>query len=145
MAISRYLVQESSAGNVVGGVVLVRSSIDDANGRIGEPGREPIGLGQQLRMGVATLTDGKRGHGPFRSVWGTEVTMESVDGSGPLHGVAVWPMDGDLRDRYRPSNLGSRFSTKERTPSRRSSDSVTKGSAISDHCSALSKSIVEVL
>ena len=55
-----------STGNVAASVVLVRTSIDDANRRIGQTIGEPIGLGQQLRMRVAALSN-RNGHAPLRS------------------------------------------------------------------------------
>ena len=47
--------------NMVAGVGRVRTSIDDANCRIGQATGEPIGLGEQLRMRVAALKNGN-GH-----------------------------------------------------------------------------------
>ena len=51
----------NGTGNVAASLVLVRTSINDANRRIGRATGEPIGLGQQLRMRVAALTNGN-GH-----------------------------------------------------------------------------------
>ena len=54
-------IKVNGTGNVVASVVLVRPSIDDANRRIGQVTGEPNGLGQELRMTVAALTN-RNGH-----------------------------------------------------------------------------------
>jgi len=53
-------IEANSTGDVAAIVLLVRTSINDTNRRIGQAIGEPIGLGQQLRMSVSALTNRNR-------------------------------------------------------------------------------------